>query len=170
MYGPPDASGGWGPHGMGGHLPNPSIPPGTHRHCPRWRGLSRPAGHFFPPICLLRRHAPYWGETLPPLPWVFQQDNAPVHTSGVVKEYLASRKATVLAWPAMSPDLSPIENLWNYVSRQVYKSTYPTLDALWVAVQREWNAVPASLLADLYDSMPARCEAVIKSKGYPVNY
>lgn len=104
------------------------------------------------------------------LPWIFQQDNASVHTSKIVQEYLAERKASILPWPALSPDLSPIENLWGIVSRRVYLRNYQTVEELWEGVQAEWNAVSPDLLASLYDSMPRRCEAVLKAHGYPTKY
>lgn len=106
----------------------------------------------------------------PPLPPVFQHDNASIHTSRVVEKFLHDRRVTVLPWPALSPDLSPIENLWNIVSKKVYAQNLPTLDDLWSAIQREWNATPPSLLATLYDSMPRRMDACVKARGYPTKY
>ena len=44
--------------------------------------------------------------------FAFQQDNAPVHKSEVVRNFLAQKQWEVLDWPAYSPDLNPIENIW----------------------------------------------------------
>ena len=52
---------------------------------------------------------------------VFQQDNARIHTAKVVKEFLYERGIEVLKWPAYSPDLNPIENIWSYMKRDVAK-------------------------------------------------
>jgi len=49
----------------------------------------------------------------------------------------------MLPWPPQSPDLSPIENIWGYVSEKVYKEgkTYKSKDELWKAIVTEWEAV-----------------------------
>jgi hypothetical protein len=106
----------------------------------------------------------------PRVPWTFQHDNASIHRANVVETALSRWKVPVLPWPALSPDLSPIENLWSYVSGRLRGRVFPNPDVLWEAVQQEWAAVPPALLASLYDSMANRCRDVIKGRGYPTRY
>ncbi|MEW8562533.1 MAG: transposase [Candidatus Thiodiazotropha sp.] len=51
--------------------------------------------------------------------FIFQDDNARAHRARVVMEYLQRRNIRTLPWPAMSPDLSPIEHLWEVLGKCV---------------------------------------------------
>ncbi|KHJ78301.1 hypothetical protein OESDEN_22079 [Oesophagostomum dentatum] len=51
--------------------------------------------------------------------YTFQQDNAAVHTSGFTRTWLQDNHIRVLDWPARSPDLKPMENLWGILVRRI---------------------------------------------------
>ncbi len=51
--------------------------------------------------------------------FIFQQDLAPAHTAKGTKSWFNDHSFTVLDWPANSPDLNPIENLWGIVKRKM---------------------------------------------------
>ena len=53
--------------------------------------------------------------------FIFQQDNAPVHTSKFLKTFFKENDIELLPWPANSPDLNPIENIWVYISLELSK-------------------------------------------------
>ena len=76
----------------------------------------------------------------------------------------------MLPWLALSPALSPIENLWSYVSNHLRMRSFSNPDALFDAVHEEWAKVPTSLLASLYAPMHKRCDTCIKQHGYPTKY
>lgn len=102
--------------------------------------------------------------------FVFQQDNDPKHSSKLCKNYLENlskkKKLKVMEWPPQSPDLNPIELLWEELDRAVRKICPTSAFHLWTILQKEWSNITSSQLEKLILRMPRLCKAVIKSKGY----
>lgn len=70
---------------------------------------------------------------------VYMQDNSRVHTANVVMEYFAKQPYKILDWPACSPDLNPIENVWSRITHEWPKMQHRSQAALEnIAVER-WN-------------------------------
>ena len=103
-------------------------------------------------------------------PW-FQQDNARPHTSKIAKNFLNENKVRVLDWPAQSPDLNPIENLWHEVKNALRRKPNPSnLVDLEYLVQEAWRDISPEYCHRLVDSMPDRVNACIKTGGGPTKY
>ena len=106
------------------------------------------------------------------LPLRFQQDNAAVHTARIVKTYFQDENINTIDWPAKSPDLNPIENLWGILVRQVYKDNkqYINRQELKTAIVQAWDTIPQEVIDNLIESMPRRCTAVLDAQGGPTKY
>ncbi len=102
--------------------------------------------------------------------FIFQQDLAPAHTAKGTKSWFNDHGVTVLDWPANSPDLNPIENLWSIVKRKMRDTRPNNADDLKATVKETWASIPPQQCHKLITSMPRRIEAVIKAKGAPTKY
>lgn len=108
--------------------------------------------------------------------YIFQDDNAPCHASAKTKSWKEHNSVEILPWPAQSPDLNPIENLWNILEKSIrkrikkYDSTLTNKNNFFTALKEEWYKIEEDKLTQLVTSMPNRINAVIKSKGYPTKY
>jgi ketohexokinase/beta-glucosidase len=101
------------------------------------------------------------------------QDNASGHSAKATIAKLEDMGIKPIFWPAKSPDLNPIETLWDqmkdYLQRWHPEShrSYPRLKA---AVLEAWNSITNEEVLDLISSMPARCKAVIEADGWHTKY
>ena len=77
-----------------------------------------------------------------------------------------------LDWPAQSPDLNPIEHLWDELQQRLRaRPSRPTsVSDLTNALLEEWSKIPINTLLNLVESLPRRVEAVIAAKGAPTSY
>lgn len=113
---------------------------------------------------------PYAGAVGPE--FILMQDNARPHTARLTKQYLASETIELLPWPARSPDLNPIEHVWDMLQRAIScRPVQPvTIADLRTALIEEWNRIPQLRINRLIHSMPRRCQAVINANGRHTRY
>ena len=78
----------------------------------------------------------------------------------------------MLDWPAQSPDLNPIEHLWNHLKRRLnhYETVPRGMHELWEHVEKELNEIKSTFCLKLIASMPRRVAAVLKAKGGYTKY
>uniref|UniRef100_A0A8D0AMX6 Tc1-like transposase DDE domain-containing protein n=1 Tax=Sander lucioperca TaxID=283035 RepID=A0A8D0AMX6_SANLU len=102
--------------------------------------------------------------------FAFQHDNDPKHTAKLTTQWLKEKKVNVLAWPSQSPDLNPIENLWNALKTAVHIRSPSNLTELEQFCKEEWSNIATSRCAKLVETYPNRLKTVIKAKGGSTKY
>ncbi|GFY36280.1 transposable element Tcb2 transposase [Trichonephila clavipes] len=104
--------------------------------------------------------------------FVFMDDNATCHRTLAVQDCLDSEGIQRLVWPARSPDLNPIENVWDALGRQVAGRNYPPTNknTLFRALTEEWDKLPQQLLDNVVQSMIRRVECCITLHGGHIPY
>ena len=86
---------------------------------------------------------------------IFQQDNAPAHRAHLTTNFLRENAVECLKWPALSPDMSPIEDVWDELGRRLRSLRNPprTVNELTESLIGVWNGIPQDTIANLVLSM-----------------
>nr|CAH7737754.1 unnamed protein product [Callosobruchus chinensis] len=97
--------------------------------------------------------------------FIFMDDNARPHRTRAVQQALENGDIAKLEWPAMSPDINPIEHVWNYVSRAIFNRNNPPriTQELIVAATEEWDNIPQEVINNLIIGMHRRVDELIRS-------
>ncbi|KAJ5661429.1 uncharacterized protein N7477_009045 [Penicillium maclennaniae] len=110
---------------------------------------------------------------------IFQQDNARIHVAEIAKEWFEEHGIWVMEWPPHSPDLNPIENVWNLLKLKLFE-LYPQLaqrgrskmdwNEFRKALVIAWDSIDQAKIDNFIRSMPRRIAAVQKAKGWYTKY
>lgn len=103
--------------------------------------------------------------------WILVQDNASCHRSREMKTCFADHDIEyILNWPAYSPDLNVIENIWSIMKYEMAKTGPQTLQDLKRAIKRSWHNISLECIRNLIGNWKERLQQVIRSKGEPIDY
>ena len=101
--------------------------------------------------------------------FVFQEDNDPKHSSILCRDYLREKERrrvlNYMVWPAQSPDLNPIELLWDEFDRKIRIKGLTSKTHLWQVLKEAWSEIQPETLEKLTNRLPRLCKAVIRAKG-----
>ncbi|GFV31441.1 transposable element Tcb1 transposase [Trichonephila clavipes] len=104
--------------------------------------------------------------------FVFQDDNTRPHTARLVENMLEAETIQRMEWPAYSPDLNPIEHVWDRLGRRIAARPRPsaTVRDLEIALLEEWNSIPQRLIDNHIATMANKCAAVLAVRGDHTTY
>ncbi|GFW80433.1 transposable element Tcb1 transposase [Trichonephila clavipes] len=95
------------------------------------------------------------------------QDNYQKHTADNCKLWALYHCPSVIKIPAQSPDLNPIEHVWDYLYQKLYEHQISNKQYLRKYLVEEWTKIDRSFCKKLIQSIPNRLREVLKSKGSP---
>ena len=103
---------------------------------------------------------------------VFQDDNARPHRARGVQDYFRQHGIQRMEWPARSPDMNPIEHLWDLLERRVCgRPQVPqTVADLRQALIHKWRNIPQADISNLINSMRRRCMELLREHGGHTHY
>ncbi|GFV48627.1 transposable element Tcb2 transposase [Trichonephila clavipes] len=104
--------------------------------------------------------------------FILMDDNARPHRVRIVEEYLEDHGLERMEWPARSPDLNPIEHLWDYLGREVAALNPPprSLHDLKQGLLCVWSSLPIPVSDNLINGMGNRCRQCIQVRGGHIPY
>lgn len=121
-------------------------------------------------IELLENHFLPWFRENCPATHIFQQDNAPAHKSKHSIAFINNQNLKLLDWPANSPDLNPIENIWSVLKNAVEKRSPKTFEELERVAVEEWDKIEQQTIRKTIKSMSRRIDQVLERKGEKCEY
>ncbi|GFX78506.1 transposable element Tcb2 transposase [Trichonephila clavipes] len=104
--------------------------------------------------------------------FILMDDNSRPHRASLVEDSLFEEGIVGMEWPACSPDMNPVEHVWDALGRRVAGRQPPsqTLQELERALLEEWDRIPQLVINSLIDSMPQRCSTLLAGLGNHTPY
>ena len=104
---------------------------------------------------------------------LFMDDNASPHRARIVQHFFLQQEAVqTIPWPAMSPDMNPIEHIWDFIGRKINQRNpkCQNVDELRTAILQEWQQFAQERLRRLVRSMTRRATELNNNRGGYTRY
>ncbi|KAG9122959.1 hypothetical protein FRC07_000427 [Ceratobasidium sp. 392] len=97
----------------------------------------------------------------------FQRDRDRKQWTKLAMDFLKRHGIDSLPWPACSPNMNIIENLWEELDRAVHARVPKArnADELWRYIREEWSKIGQDYIDHLYESLPTRVQKLVEAKG-----
>jgi hypothetical protein len=102
--------------------------------------------------------------------WFYLHDNASYHGSYRSCQWFHNKGINLIELPPFSPDLNPIENLWNHLKQRIEKRRAQNMSELTEIISDEWEKTDQLFCSNLVDSMRDRMRAVVNAEGFKTRY
>ena len=103
--------------------------------------------------------------------WIFQGDNDASHGTrkkGLAQHLKESNSVDTLSPPPQSPDLNPMEGIWNILKQRVRRRVWKSLKELKEVLQDEWSKITILEIRARISEMPRRCKSLVETGGAPI--
>lgn len=106
---------------------------------------------------------------------IWMHDNAPIHKTQEIREFFEENGIQKIMWPARSPDLNPIENIWAHITQKLdqlldKKGEATSAAELWRRVRYCASRIPRTEFVNLYQSIQKRLKSVYNKEGHYTKY
>ena len=104
--------------------------------------------------------------------YIFQDDGASIHTAHLIRNYKQRTGMKTMTWPAKSPDLNIIENLWMILKHKIHQDIdlIKNSEDLKRIIRKAWDDIQVNYIRSLYSSLPRRLMKVATLKGHRTRY
>ncbi|GFV32916.1 transposable element Tcb2 transposase [Trichonephila clavipes] len=104
--------------------------------------------------------------------FILMDNNCRPHRANLVEDFLFESGIVRIEWPACSPDMNPIEYVWDALGRRVAVRQPPpqSLQELERALLEEWDRIPQLVINSLIDCMPQRGSTLLAVRGNHTPY
>ena len=89
-------------------------------------------------------------------------------SDGVARQVKRRYNVENLVHPAQSPDLNPIEGVWNILKQRVRQRSWTTVEELKAVLRDEWSKITLDDIRKRIDEWPERCARLVKNNGAPI--